>query len=64
MPASPPCSTFLEPAPSSSLPYIIFSHADALIRMTSGGHIDLSCLGPLNHQHDADEISLQFNAGD
>jgi hypothetical protein len=62
-PHSSPIAAFIEPAPSFSLPFIIFNHADTLIRMTSDGFIDLSRLGPLYGQHHAHAVLSQFNVG-
>jgi hypothetical protein len=64
MPLSPPPpSLFSEPLAAPSLPFIIFSHANELIRMTSAGFVDPKTLGTLHRQHDADAVLLQFNRG-
>jgi hypothetical protein len=63
MPASTPHSYYTEPLAVPSLPFIVFSHADHLIRMTTGGSVDHKFLGPLHCQHNPDAILLQFNAG-
>jgi hypothetical protein len=63
MPLSPPSSLFSEPLAAPSLPFIIFSHANDLIRMTSAGFVDPKTLGALHRQHDADAVLLQFNRG-
>jgi hypothetical protein len=56
-------AAFIEPSPSLSLPFIIFNHADTLIRLAAGGFIDLNRLGPLHSQHDADAVLDRFKEG-
>jgi hypothetical protein len=63
MSSSPTNAQFVEPPAALSLPFIVFSHADHLIRMTIGGSIDPKSLGPLHRQHDVDAVLLQFNTG-
>jgi hypothetical protein len=63
MPSHTPHSCYTEPLAVPSLPFIVFSHAGDLIRMTIGGSVDHKFLGPLHCQHNPDAILLQFNAG-
>ncbi len=63
MPHLPPQSQFTEPDATPSLPFIVFSHANDLIRMSTQGSVDHASLGPLHRHHHVDAISLQFNTG-